>query len=58
MVVVFENIVGFLNNEQLPYMLTGSLALQAHTPGRTTIDFDFIVQVTKEDISKIKSHFR
>lgn len=57
MVSFFENIVEFLNREEIPYMLTGSVALQAHTLGRTTVDFDFIIQITKEDVPKIKAHF-
>ncbi len=58
MVSFFENIVDFLNSEQIPYLLTGSMALQAHTLGHSTIDFDFVVQITKEHVPKIKAHFK
>jgi hypothetical protein len=39
MISFFEQIVEFLNDKQVPYMLTGGVALQAHTLGCTTVDF-------------------
>jgi hypothetical protein len=57
MVSFFQNIVGFLNKEGIPYMLSGSLAMSYYVPGRSTKDFDFIVHIQKERATKIVAHF-
>jgi hypothetical protein len=58
MLPFFENIVAFLNKEEIPYMLTGSMAMSLYTVSRATKDFDFIVNISKDDISKIIVHFK
>jgi hypothetical protein len=54
----FENIINFFNKEEIPYMLTGSMAMSIYTVGRTTIDFDFVVNLKYDDVSKVVAHFR
>lgn len=57
MVSFFHEIVAFMNREQIPYMLSGSMALNVHTLDRTTKDFDFIVHLKKGDAALIKKNF-
>lgn len=58
MLPFFQNIVGFLNKEEIPYMLTGSMAMSLYTLSRSTKDFDFIVQISASDVGKITDYFR
>ncbi|RYY64699.1 MAG: hypothetical protein EOO13_18165 [Chitinophagaceae bacterium] len=57
MVGFFGHIIRFLNDEQIPYMLSGSMAMSLYTVARSTQDFDFIVELRHEDIPKIVSYF-
>ncbi len=57
MVAFFADIIGFLNGEQIPYMLTGSMAMGVYTVARSTQDFDFVVQLESKDVAKVTSHF-
>jgi hypothetical protein len=45
MLYIWENVVGFLNREQIPYMLSGSMAMSLYTLSRSTKDFDFVVEL-------------
>ena len=58
MVAFFENIINFLEQEYIPYMLTGSMAMSVYVVGRSTQDFDFVVQLSTNDVSKIVEHFK
>jgi hypothetical protein len=57
MLPFFQNIVAFLNKEEIPYMLTGSMAMSLYAESRATKDFDFIVLLSANEISKIVTHF-
>lgn len=57
MLPFFQNIVGFLNKEEIPYMLTGSVAMSIYIVPRATKDMDFVVALEKEDIDKIAARF-
>jgi len=54
----WEKIVGFLNEEKIPYMLSGSMAMSVYTLNRSTQDFDFIVHLQPADIPKIVDYFK
>ena len=53
----WEKIVRFLNHEDIPYMLSGSMAMSVYTLNRSTQDFDFIVNLRTSDIPKILESF-
>jgi hypothetical protein len=57
MLPFFQNIVGFLNKEEIPYMLTGSVAMSIYIVPRATKDMDFVAALKKEDIDKIAARF-
>jgi len=50
-------IIGFLNKNNIEYMLSGSVALGAYTLPRATRDFDFIVNIKQENISSFTGFF-
>lgn len=41
----------------IPYMLTGSLAMNYYSQPRMTRDIDFVIEATAEDVEKIASTF-
>ena len=57
MVSFFHNVIDFLNKQKIPYMLTGSMAMAVYTVGRSTQDFDFVVELKGEDITSLVTHF-
>jgi hypothetical protein len=54
----FHDIVKFLDDEQIPYMLTGSMAMSVYTVARATQDFDFVIQLQAADVPKVASRFK
>lgn len=54
----WEKIVRFLNHEEIPYMLSGSMAMSVYTLNRSTQDFDFIVNLKPSDITKFLDSFK
>jgi hypothetical protein len=59
---VIALVVDTLDEEGVPYVLTGSLASSLHGISRATQDADFLVQVSPGDMNRIRSrlakHFR
>lgn len=53
----FNKIVDTLNKLNIPYMLSGSVALGIHVVPRATRDFDFVVYMHQKDISKFVEEF-
>lgn len=58
MLPFFQNIVSFLNEENIPYMLTGSVAMSIYIVPRATKDMDFVVALQEEDVDKIFQRFQ
>ena len=52
-----EAIIFFLNANNINYMLSGSVALGAYALPRATGDFDFIVEIRKEDAEVFARQF-
>ncbi len=52
-----EYIIKFLNDSGIQYMLSGSVAMGAYTIPRSTRDFDFIVNMSEDDIDLLVKHF-
>lgn len=46
-----ETVCRFLNEEDIDYVLIGGVAVMVHGRPRSTMDIDFILQVSEEDLS-------
>jgi len=53
-----KRIVAFLNAEDIPYMLSGSVAMSIYVVPRATKDMDFIVHLQVQHIDKITEYFK
>lgn len=58
MVSFFYDIVEFLNRQEIPYMLSGSMAMGVYTTARSTQDFDFIIRLDSKDVPELMERFR
>jgi hypothetical protein len=50
-------LIGFFERNNIPYMLSGSMAMSTYTVPRFTRDFDFIVHLKKENIDLLLEQF-
>ena len=50
-------LIHFFERSNIPYMLSGSMAMSAYTVPRFTRDFDFIVHLKKENIELLLEEF-
>ena len=57
MLEFFEKIISFFNKHNIEYMLTGSVALSVYSLSRATKDFDFIVNIKKENVDEFIENF-
>ena len=57
MMEFFEKIIAFLNKYEIPYMLSGSVAMSLYVVPRATGDFDFIVHLQPRDIDSLVENF-
>ena len=57
MIEFFEKIIAFFNKYNIEYMLTGSVALSVYSLSRATKDFDFIVNIKKENVDEFIENF-
>jgi len=57
MIEFFKKIIEFLHKYNIPYMLSGSVAMSLYTLPRSTRDFDFVVQLSMDDIPFFESEF-
>jgi hypothetical protein len=51
-------IAKFFLDEQIPYMLSGSMAMSIYTLPRATRDFDFVVHLQKKDMDNLVQYFK
>jgi hypothetical protein len=58
MIAFFEKIVDVLNKQNIPYMLSGSMAMSTYVNPRATRDFDFIIFLKHDDINGFVSYFQ
>jgi hypothetical protein len=58
MVEFFEKIIGVLNEQEIPYMLSGSVAMSLYVIPRATADFDFIVNLKPQDVNRFVEQFQ
>ncbi|MBO9729406.1 MAG: hypothetical protein J7623_12290 [Chitinophaga sp.] len=53
----FEKIIAILNQLNIPYMLSGSVAMSLYIVPRATRDFDFIIHIELKDIDSFIANF-
>ena len=53
----FKKIIQFLDENNIDYMLSGSVAMSIYVLPRATRDFDFIVNLSMADAVKVKDSF-
>jgi hypothetical protein len=41
----------------IPYMVTGSFAMSAYVPARTTMDIDVVIEIERQDAARFESNF-
>src|ERR1700744_1749396 len=58
MISFFQKITDVLNEKEIPYMLSGSVAMSLYIVPRATRDFDFIVHLLPKDIDAFIEKFR
>ena len=58
MITFFEKIVDVLNQEEIPYMLSGSVAMSVYILPRATRDIDFVIHLQPKDIERFAANFR
>ncbi len=58
MIKFFHKIIDVFNQENIPYMLSGSVAMGVYVIPRATRDFDFVVHLQEINIEAFVAHFR
>ena len=58
MVAFFQKITDVLNESDIPYMLSGSVAMSIYIIPRATRDFDFIIHLEPKNIDRFIHHFQ
>ena len=58
MLSFFQKIIDVLNGTNIPYMLSGSIAMGTYIMPRATRDFDFIVHLQTKDIDGFAEQFK
>src|SRR5690242_10598412 len=58
MVAFFDKITDALSQNEIPYMLSGSVAMSLYIVPRATRDFDFIIHLKPEDVEAFVSNFK
>ena len=51
-------LIGFFDKYQIPYMLSGGMAISIYTGPRYTRDFDFVVHLRPSDVFLLKEYFK
>jgi hypothetical protein len=58
MISFFHKIVDVLDESNIPYMLSGSVAMGVYIVPRATRDFDFVIYLQPKDIENFVSNFQ
>ncbi|WP_276485643.1 DUF6036 family nucleotidyltransferase [Paraflavitalea pollutisoli] len=58
MVAFFQKITDVLNESNIPYMLSGSVAMSIYIIPRATRDFDFVIHLEPKNIDLFIEHFK
>lgn len=54
----FQKIINVLDENKIPYMLSGSLAMSVYVVPRSTRDFDFIIHLEPKNIFNFVENFK
>lgn len=57
MFVTLRDVVGRLNELEIPYMLTGSFAMGVYVPARTTMDIDIVMEIDSDNTKVFEEKF-
>jgi len=55
---VFKRIINLFNEYNIPYMLTGGLAVTVWGRARSTLDIDIVLDIKKDDVKKLVNAFQ
>jgi hypothetical protein len=58
MVAFFDKIIHVLSQSNIPYMLSGSVAMSLYIIPRATRDFDFIIHLKAQDVDSFVENFK
>src|ERR1039457_5972387 len=58
MLQFLQTIAKFFADQQIPYMLSGSMAMSVYTLPRATRDFDFVVHLQRKDVETLVNYFK
>jgi hypothetical protein len=58
MMAFFQKVTEVLDKNEVPYMLSGSVAMSLYIVPRATRDFDFIVHLQRKDIDRFVESFK
>jgi hypothetical protein len=58
MISFFQKITDVLNEDKIPYMLSGSVAMSLYIVPRATRDFDFVIHLPLQNIDTFVEHFQ
>lgn len=58
MIEFFQKIIDVLDEEKIPYMLSGSVAMSLYIVPRATRDFDFVIFLQPKNIRNFVNHFQ
>jgi hypothetical protein len=53
-----RTLIRFFDENKIPYMLSGGMAISVYTGPRYTRDFDFIVHLKPSDVLLLKEYFK
>jgi hypothetical protein len=53
----FKKIIEYFDSRQIPYMLSGSIAMGMYIVPRATKDIDFVIHLQPQDIDSFVAHF-
>ncbi len=57
MIEFLKKLIHFFDGHNIPYMLSGSVAMAAYTVPRFTRDMDFVIHLQKKDIPGLMKNF-
>ena len=58
MIQFFHKIIDVLDRLDIPYMLSGSIAMGIYAVPRSTRDFDFVIHLKKSDVVNFSAEFK
>src|SRR5882724_9635554 len=57
MILFFDKIIEVLDRQNIPYMLSGNVAMSIYIVPRSTRDFDFVIHLMPKDVDAFVRNF-